>query len=246
MRCSQCGESIRVIEGRCVFCRTYGEARKEFFRSARNQKRRNRWDPMLQLFAVLTLVACVATSINYGGIFSDVSWPAGQIAPFEPSQSDPNRRPWAKDGYLFTPLATYDVKARVLLRSRYRFSPGSDLAPLDLTLGWGPMSDQSLLNRIWLSSGYRSYSFSFNDPSISASEVNDHAANHHLIAKDGAVLEALLKINQGDLVRLSGYLVSISRADGFNWTSSTSRTDSGGGACEVMWVERVDRKAPPR
>jgi hypothetical protein len=41
-------------------------------------------------------------------------------------------------------------------------------------------------------------------------------------------------------VTASGYLVDIRGADGFTWSTSLSRTDTGDGACEVFWVERLE------
>ena len=58
----------------------------------------------------------------------------------------------------------------------------------------------------------------------------------HLIAADKAVAKQISRVRSGQVVKLKGYLVEARRADGFTWTSSLSRTDSGNGACELMWV----------
>jgi hypothetical protein len=34
--------------------------------------------------------------------------------------------------------------------------------------------------------------------------------------------------------------VDVSAPDGWQWRSSRTRTDSGAGACEVIWVEDVE------
>jgi hypothetical protein len=57
-----------------------------------------------------------------------------------------------------------------------------------------------------------------------------------MIPADSAVADALAKIRQGDTVHLDGWLVQIDRDDGWHWRSSTSRDDSGDGACEVVYV----------
>jgi len=56
------------------------------------------------------------------------------------------------------------------------------------------------------------------------------------------VRKQLLAVRRHDLVTLEGYLVEITTAEGFHWRSSLSRDDTGGGACEVMWVTSVTRK----
>jgi hypothetical protein len=50
----------------------------------------------------------------------------------------------------------------------------------------------------------------------------------------------LLALRNGQLVGVGGYLVRVSSKDGWSWTSSLSRTDSGNGSCELLWVEYVD------
>jgi hypothetical protein len=56
------------------------------------------------------------------------------------------------------------------------------------------------------------------------------------------VKKQLLAVRRHVLVTLEGYLVEITRPDGYHWRSSLSRDDTGGGACEVMWVTSVARK----
>ena len=43
-------------------------------------------------------------------------------------------------------------------------------------------------------------------------------------------------------VLLRDYLVEIRSADGRHWRSSTTREDTGGGACEVVWVTQLERQ----
>jgi hypothetical protein len=41
------------------------------------------------------------------------------------------------------------------------------------------------------------------------------------------------------VVALSGYLVRVTAADGWHWNSSMTRSDSGHGACELVWVTQL-------
>ena len=47
------------------------------------------------------------------------------------------------------------------------------------------------------------------------------------------------RLRAGQVMSWLGYLVEAKRDDGFTWTSSLSREDSGAGACELMGVEAV-------
>jgi hypothetical protein len=61
----------------------------------------------------------------------------------------------------------------------------------------------------------------------------------HMIPADANIRRALLSAGHGDWVRLRGLLVDAAGPDGFTWSTSTSRLDSGPGACELVWVEEA-------
>jgi hypothetical protein len=46
----------------------------------------------------------------------------------------------------------------------------------------------------------------------------------------------LTSVGAGKLIHLNGYLVEVHGPNGFNWRSSLSRTDTGAGSCELVWV----------
>src|SRR5258708_38910270 len=63
--------------------------------------------------------------------------------------------PWNENGNQFTPLADFHLRARILHTESYWLDHGSAISPLDLAVGWGPMSDQAILDQISLSQGQR-------------------------------------------------------------------------------------------
>lgn len=145
--------------------------------------------------------------------------------------------------YQITPLARYTIKAVVISRCRYRVDDGSDLAPLDLALGWGPVSIAGVLNELKISQSGRWYEYSWRgDPPLDPRVIATHSANTHCIPSSDAIRRQLFAIKRHDLVSLSGYLVGVSGPKGFHWRSSLSREDTGGGACELMWITGVERQ----
>lgn len=170
-----------------------------------------------------------------------VAQPAGVLAPAEPVQSDPdNPAPWTFRNHRITPLARFELRARVLGAERYRFDRPAELSPVDFALGWGPMSDSRILQDITVTQRDRWFFWSAERLSIPASEVMIHAANMHLIPATSAVERRLLSVRPGQLVTLRGQLVRADGQDGWHWISSLTRTDTGDGSCEVVWVESVD------
>ena len=75
----------------------------------------------------------------------EIKQPPGDLAPDKPKQSYVKRpQTWDLDNYHFTALAKFDLKAKVLSKEKYRYDRESDLAPYDLALGWGRMSEQEI------------------------------------------------------------------------------------------------------
>lgn len=147
--------------------------------------------------------------------------------------------------YTITPLARYKVTAVALERERYRFDRGADLAPVDLALGWGPMSVASVINELSITQSGRWYEYRWpGQPPLDPGAIIAHSANTHCLPSTHELREKLLAIKRHDLVTLEGYLVEVTTADGYRWRSSLSRTDTGGGSCEVLWLTDVSSKRP--
>jgi hypothetical protein len=136
--------------------------------------------------------------------------------------------------------ATYQLTARVLAREPYHFDAMSDLVPEDLALGWGPMSDNSVLRTIDISQSNRFYYWRASSATRLAREtIISHSANTHVIPQTPAIARALARLRPGEVVTLSGDLVDAVRDDGRSLKTSLLRTDTGAGACEVMLVTDV-------
>jgi hypothetical protein len=164
----------------------------------------------------------------------------GILAPLEPLQTEPESPvPWVFHEHRITPLAHFELRARVLSTERYRFDRAAELSPVDFALGWGPMSDSRILQAFTIEQRDRWYFWRSGNMPISAAEVISHSANMHLIPANGSIERRLLAVRTGQLVELRGQLIRADGKDGWHWVSSLSRTDTGDGSCEVVWVESV-------
>jgi hypothetical protein len=170
-----------------------------------------------------------------------VTQPPGVLAPDPPRQSQPARdpSPVRLGKFTLTPLADFEVTARLLSRERYRFDRSSALSPIDFALGWGPMSDSAVLDQIDIEQGVRWFWWRSRTMPVSPDEVARHATNVHLIPMNDSVRADLLRLRPGQVVTLVGQLVSVNGDDGFTWHSSLSRVDTGPGSCEVLYVEKA-------
>jgi hypothetical protein len=145
------------------------------------------------------------------------------------------------EGYRLTRRARFEIRARVLSREDYRWGTEADLSPMDLALGWGVMSDQAVLDRIKITQGSRWYFTRYELPApIPDREIIRHSGNMHMVPAGSSVLRELRKVRSGDIVRASGYLIDVDHGSGFRWRTSLSRNDTGGGSCEIFYLEKFE------
>jgi len=166
---------------------------------------------------------------------------AGVLAPDEPVQSSLDAvHAQTLNGYQIVPLANFEIKARVLSREDYSLGREAELSPVDFALGWGRMSDETVLNEIYISQSNRFYYWRVNNFPIPREEIETHSANMHMIPADRLVEERLESVRVGQVVRLNGYLIEAKTPDGWRWRSSLTRNDTGYGACELLLVKRIE------
>ena len=150
-----------------------------------------------------------------------------------------------KDGWTLKPLATYHIEARVLSVRGYSSFEEDKLAPYDLALGWGAMSDTAVLEKLDISQSNRFYHWRYwgQKPPVPDGEIITHSANTHIIPADKTVLNRLKSLRKGSVVSMSGFLVEATNPRVARpWRSSLTRDDTGDGACELMYVTLLIEK----
>jgi len=145
------------------------------------------------------------------------------------------------DEYQITPLADFQLIAKVLAAKHYRSGREADLSPVDLALGWGPMSKQKNLDKLSISQSNRWYHWRTDDFPIPRKDIETNSANMHFIPGNDEIRKKLKSIESGDTIKLMGYLVRIDGNDGWHWTSSMTRNDTGNHACELILLEDIKK-----
>lgn len=192
------------------------------------------------MLRVLLLIAIVLGAWRYFLGEDSVELGAGVSAADAPRQTRlAGAESFDLNGYRITPLAGFSIRAKVLAREDYRFGREADLAPLDLALGWGRMSDEAVLAQITISQSGRWYRWHTRSFPIPRREIETHSANMHLIPADERVADTLQDIRSGQVVKLEGLLVRAVGDDGWRWQSSLTRNDTGSRSCELVYVERA-------
>ncbi|MBL1141955.1 MAG: hypothetical protein HND53_07995 [Proteobacteria bacterium] len=145
------------------------------------------------------------------------------------------------DDYKVTPLANFQLIAKVLSEKYYRRGREAELSPVDLALGWGPMSKQENLNALTITQSGRWYRWRTDNFPIPRREIETNSANMHFIPANDIVKKKLKSIEKGDTIKLKGYLVQVVGEDGWRWNSSMTREDTGNHACELILLEDIKK-----
>jgi hypothetical protein len=162
----------------------------------------------------------------------------GVFAPDSPIQEKlSSSESFSFEDYTITPLASFDVKAKVLSKKKYRTGREAELSPVDLALGWGRMSDESVLEHLKIWQSYRWYRWRTPRFPIPRREIESCSGNMHLIPADDTIVSIIDDVHKGDIVEIHGKLVRVDADDGWHWISSLSREDVGNHSCELIWVE---------
>jgi hypothetical protein len=243
--CVQCGAAFEGKGLKCRACRSgqvsdrrviddIGAAYRRHLYVVKNSVPPATWIIVPIIFAViyiLTRAGCGRLSPE------DFRLPAGIAVPQSPNQA-PLREPrtWTKEGVRYTALARYEISARVLFALRVSADEVGAIAPFDLSVAWGRMSDTRLLRKVAFSHAGRFLGWGFQDPELMSFDVGLYLANMHLIPADQEVESLLRRLRTDSLVQLRGFLVHV-QSDQVSLASSLSRKDTGPGACEVMWVD---------
>lgn len=165
----------------------------------------------------------------------------GILAPDKPLQSNiKNPQSWIRDNYQFHPITNFEITAKVLSIRFYRSDQMSEFCPVDLALGWGKMSDQSIIDMFDIKQQHRWYVWRADKMPIPQKEIEVSSSNIHIIPANDNIVDIIDDIYRGNIVFIKGKLVNVNKiGEKFVWKSSLLRDDKGSGACEIFWVDEI-------
>jgi hypothetical protein len=191
-------------------------------------------------------------------------WPSrSEISPEvyrEPLQTETHFSAFSFDlkgkRYTVTPKFAYEIRGIVVschdakeAFDYYHEKWGDDLNVNDLCLVWG----ENVKNEVWRWMRFKSGSwtcyFEYGAEAGKARRVfrEDGISNNHLLARDADLAGRLRRLHRGDQVCIKGYLVEYSHSNGaFHRGTSVSRTDTGNGACETIFVTDLEILKKPQ
>lgn len=203
----------------------------------------------LILIAFFILVAVIVMAVRYNDSASLLRTSTSLSVLDEPVQTSPyGKEPIVLEGkdykYLLTPKASYRISAQIKGKKKYNWDWNAAISPYDLLLVWGDLANPTIDDGIKYSQSGRWYQSSFSKSKcpFKYNYINDHAANNHIIPANAEVRKSLDLLQVDQNVHIEGYLVyldGLHKGKNVKWRSSLRRTDSGNGACEVFYVEKI-------
>lgn len=149
--------------------------------------------------------------------------------------------------YVIQPVADYELWGLVVSHNEISaftdiYHTASSVDIKDLCVIWGDNISSSDYQKISFSSEPFSCQYHTNSPVVLRTFERMQFANNHLLAGDDAVRERIRRTHVGSQIHLKGRLVNYypERQSEAVRKTSTSRKDTGNGACEVVLVDEFE------
>ena len=167
----------------------------------------------------------------------------------EPLQTPTSKQAFNLDfngiSYTVEPEFSYDITGMIVSyrhhddnSSMHRLS-NDHLNMLDVCVIWGDNPGNERLHKISFWNGIFTCNVKTRDQQAWDAFNMDQLSNNHLISDDEFIRKQVRKIQVGDQIRVRGLLAGYSSGGGSKRGTSTTRTDTGDGACETIYVEQI-------
>jgi len=166
----------------------------------------------------------------------------------EPAQTASARQPFQVEfngvNYTVAPEFAYDITGMIVSyrhhdgNSRMHSRANDHLNMLDVCIIWGDNPANDRLHKISFWNGIFTCNVKTRDQQAWDAFDMNQLSNNHLISDDDFIRRQVRKIRVGDQIRIKGYLSSYTNDSGSTRGTSTTRTDTGNGACETIYVEQ--------
>jgi hypothetical protein len=126
---------------------------------------------------------------------------------------------------------------------------GDHVNVMDLCVAWGDSVRSGAYRDVSFDNSQWECHWSYSSERARSSFRNEQVSNNHIVTDDPAIAKAMKKIQVGDQIRLSGYLVDYTTFRNGQPTgtrvSSDTRLDTGPGACEVLYIDAFEPLLTP-
>jgi hypothetical protein len=196
--------------------------------------------------AVFLIIACSDEPTP-----SEKGRPAAILFLQDPLQEPcPEAKPFTKKikngSVVISPVAAYRIAGEVMSKRKYSSGWGAEVAPFDIALVWGMLTYPHVQKQLVIehdSTRMAWFRIKGDDPPVEMEYAMSHGSNNHIIPANDNIYQAIeKKVKPHDKIVLEGYLVHVegqSAEQPISLKTSLSRTDVDRGACEIIYVIRL-------
>ncbi len=174
----------------------------------------------------------------------------------EPAQTPVSAEPFDVEqngiSYHITPLYDYELHGMIVsyhhslsLGDIYHKKWKDYLNLKDICVVWGENIETEVYKSMTFKNASWTCYYRYPDRETGKKFCGSCLSNNHLLSGDGEINKEIMDAETGDQIYVNGYLSNYSHDGGFRRGTSTTRNDSGGRACETIYVEdfRILKKA---
>lgn len=153
---------------------------------------------------------------------------------------------YGNTNYSVEPRYDYELTGLVVSRAFHNAKYGlhrkwnDHLNVADLCVVWGDNASTLDLNAFDFWNGQFTCNISTDSNQDWRAFKADELSNNHLLADDDAIREQIQAVNIGDRIHLKGWLSRYGNDQGFSRNTSTTRKDTGNGACETIFIRQFE------
>ena len=206
---------------------------------------------LFQRVAAISLLVMIATYFTKDTLPTAEYY--GNTLIKEPIQNKSSKKPFKieanQEQYRITPKYQYSLEGVVV--STHNADAFLDMAHheewrdfiniRDLCIIWGDNVKSGVYKDMQFENGNWTCWYSWPNANVRQRFHNNELSNNHLLAEEESVKRAIMEAQPGDHIHIEGMLVNYTNpANGFKRGTSITRTDTGQGACETIYVEKFD------
>lgn len=168
----------------------------------------------------------VSAEPGYGGLDFQTSW-------------------MALGAFQQMPEGTLDVTARILARQDYPRTGVGEILPTDLVLGWGPMSDNRVIDHVTIRQADRGLTVTPDETAVITAEAARASTMVVAVYSDFQPHAAALdELRVGDVIHIYGWHLKLKSPDGTTWGGGSGKEEIGERAfiAKVLMLQVGDRK----
>lgn len=148
--------------------------------------------------------------------------------------------------YRVEPEFSYELTGMIVsfrhhdYKSRMHRLSNDHLNMLDVCVVWGDNASNPFLDRVKFWNGIFTCNVETRDQQAWDAFDIYQISNNHLLSDDDFIRDQVADIQIGDQIRVSGYLAGYSSPGVGKRGTSTTRLDTGDGACETLYIKQFE------